>query len=243
MREFVKKHGALLFTLAVIAALLLFYTAYDKQSREISPGKLAKVLSFQDMDNSLREFNKVAALAGIGILAVTFLLGPISRMFSKVSWLLVYRKNLGLLGFFLVVLHGIYSAVVFYKLDFVKAIYDNPKSLGFVTAIVALLIFIAMAVTSTKQAVAKMGYGKWKMLQKLGYVGLFLSVIHFVVLETKAGTGFDVRPFALLFLFLPVLAILLRLGMALVGAAVPTKYEHHTGEEQIQKGNSNKKNK
>lgn len=232
MREFLQKHGAALIVALVLVSLLGLYTAYDKQSKTIMPQKLADVIAFKDFSGSMRELNKVAALAGIGLIAICFLMGPLSRLFpTPFAHYLVYRKSVGIAGFGLALLHSAYSLIEFYKLDINRMLFANPKLLGFVTAIAALAIFLAMTLTSTAWAVKRMGYSKWKALQTFGYIGLFFAIIHFIVLETKPDVGLDVRPFGLLFLALAIIALAVRVGMVFVKAPERTKFEHHIGEE------------
>lgn len=232
MREFLEKHGAAALIMIVFVLLLVLYTAYDKQTKTIVPEKLIDVLVFKDFNNSLKELNKVAALAGIGLIAICFLMGPLSRFFPTLfAHYLVYRKAVGLGGFGFVLLHSVYSFIEFYKLDIDKMIFSNTKGLGIALAMVAFAIFLAMTLTSTAGAVKRMGYPKWKALQTFGYVGLFLSIIHFVVLETKPDKGLDVRPFGLLFLAIAIIALIVRIGMVFVKAPERSKFEHHIGEE------------
>ena len=56
-----EKHP-LVFIVFVVIALLVFYTGYDKQSKSLAPEKLVQVLSFSDVSQSLREFNKTTSM-------------------------------------------------------------------------------------------------------------------------------------------------------------------------------------
>ncbi len=232
MGKWAEKNLGLLAVVLVVASLLAFYTAYDKQTKAIVPDKLVKVLAFSDPANSLKEINKVAALAAIGVIAIAFLLGPLSRMLPKqfAHWL-THRKFIGLAGFALAAYHSVYSALAFYSADISKMIFANPKAAAVVSGLVALLIFVVMAVTSNKRSVEMMGYKKWKAVQTFGYVGLALAVLHFIMLETKPGIGLDVRPYGLAFLVIPIVALIVRAGMIFIRAPERGKFEHHTGEE------------
>ena len=53
--------------------------------------------------------NKALACAGMTLLALTFLIGPLSRYFDKWDHLLAYRKEIGIVGGFLAVLHAFIS--------------------------------------------------------------------------------------------------------------------------------------
>ena len=228
----VPKWGQWIVVFLVLSSLLLFYTGFDKQTQSLNFNKTVQVLSFSDWNNSLKELNKVAALAGLGIISLTFIVGPLSRMFpKKFAHFLVWRKFLGLFGFGLIALHILYSLIVIYKLNVDSILFHNSNIQGFLAGFIALIIFGLMAITSTQKAVEKMGYSQWKKLQTTGYIALFLSIIHFILLETKPDKGFDVRPFGKLFFLLALIALLVRIGLIFVQIQQRSHYHEHLGEE------------
>lgn len=221
------------FIAVVVVSLLLFYTAYDKQSKSLQPEKLVQVFSFSDANHSFREFNKVAGLAAIGLISVSLMLGPLSRMFPKTfAKFLSWRKPVGIAGFAFAVIHAGYSFIEFYKLDVGRALAPNAFGQGFLAGVGALIILFLMAVTSTQTAMQKLGYQNWKVLQTFGYLALLLAVFHFIVVETKPDKGFDVRPFALIFLFIPIVALLLRAGLPILRWEERRHYGEHFGEKK-----------
>ena len=216
---------------AVFILLLLLYTGYDKATKSLQPEKLVSVLSFQDAGHTLKELNKVFALEAIGLISIVFLLGPLSKIWpDKFRRFLYMRKTLGLTGFALAALHGIYSFATFYDLSLENAFFQNPKMWGIITAVLSLIIFLIMSLTSSKEAVVRLGYGRWKALQTFGYVGLLLALLHFFLLETKPDIGLDVRPFGLLFFYLPLAALGLRTLIIFIKAPSRRSYEEHIGE-------------
>lgn len=220
----------ILIVLLVFLSLLALYTAYDKQTKTLIPEKLTKVLLFTDVSFSLRELNKVVALEAIGLIAVVFLLGPLSKFWPRVfNQFLCLRKPLGLTGFGLAVLHTIYSFVVLYQFDLNKLL-QSPKIGGLAAGAIALAIFFFMSLTSTKQAVERLGYRRWKTIQTFGYIGLLAALLHFFLLETK-NWALDVRPFGLVFFYLTAVALLLRLGIIFVKVPERKSYEEHIGQK------------
>ena len=228
----IARNFTIIVILFTIISLLLFYTAYDKESKAIQPGNLIKVLSFSDLNHSLKELNKIAALAAIALISITFLLGPLSKIFpKKFAVFLSSRKTLGLTGFAFALLHAVYSTVFIYGLDLNKIFFNNPKILGVISGIIALIIFFLMAITSTKQAVQRLGYKKWKQLQTTGYIALFFSIAHFILLEIKPDKGFDVRPYGTLFLFIALIALALKILTLFIKVPERKKFEEHLGEK------------
>jgi DMSO/TMAO reductase YedYZ heme-binding membrane subunit len=218
--------------LGLFVLFLLLYTAYDKTTKTLVIENLVRVVSFQDHDHSLRELNKVIALEAIGLISITLLLGPLSKFMPRIFTVFLYmRKPLGIAGFVLAAAHGIYSAAEVYQLDINQMIFQNSKAWGLVSAIIALAIFFIMTITSTKEAVARMGYKKWKTLQTFGYAGLFFAILHFFIFESKPGIGLDVRPFGLLFFYLGIAALLLKLLSVLLSAPERESFGEHFGEK------------
>ncbi|MDO8633752.1 MAG: ferric reductase-like transmembrane domain-containing protein [archaeon] len=223
--------GSFVFVAAVFLSLLFFYTAYDKETKTLVPQKLLAVIFFSDAAKSWSELNKVAALAAIGLISCALVVGPLSKMFPKTfGKFLLYRKDAGIAGFLFAILHSAYSLFVIYGLDPNKMLFANPKWIGFVAAVLAFGIFFLMAITSTAEAVKKMGYIKWKLLQTTGYVALFFAIVHFLVLEIKPGKGLDVRPYGLVFLALAITALIVRLGFRALKTPPRTAFEEHIGQ-------------
>ncbi len=217
------------FVLVLLVLILLFYTAYDKTAHQLKPENLVKALTFQDVTFSLRELNKVTALLGIGLLAFSFILGPLSHMFPhQFCPHLSARKWIGLWGFVFALLHSVYELLVIFKLD-VNKLFFSPKSIGLIYGMVALFIFLVMAITSNQFSIQKLGFKNWKIIQTTGYVALLFAILHFLVLETKPEIGLDVRPFGLLFLVVPLLAIILRVGLPIVRYELEHSFHEHFG--------------
>ncbi len=227
----------------IFISLLVFYTAYDKQTKTLVPEKLVSVVLFKDVANSLKELNKVAALAAIGLIAITFILGPLSKIFPKIfSQFLFTRKFIGLSGFVFAFLHALYSVIVIYELDLNKMLFANPKIVGFISAVISLFIFFLMSITSTEKAVKVMGYKNWKTLQTTGYIALFLAILHFIILEIKPGKGFDVRPFGVLFLFIALVALILKILTLFIKVPERKSFQEHVSHSETENNSKKAKN-
>lgn len=69
---------------AVVAANLVLYTAYDKARRRLVVGQLWEVLLVRhSVDKTLVELNKVAALTGLTLLALAFIPGAYGQSASR----------------------------------------------------------------------------------------------------------------------------------------------------------------
>jgi len=175
--------------------------------------------------------NKIAALAGLALASITFLLGPLARFWPNLfARYISHRKYLGLFAFALIAAHAILSIVFYYGLSLEKMVYENPKVLGFYAASAAFTIFLVMSLTSTQKACEILGYRTWKAVQMTGYLALALSLVHFYILETKGERGFSVRPLGYAVFALGVLALVAK-AVAVLRHRAKTAYEQHVKGE------------
>lgn len=111
----------------------------------------------------------------VAVLAVTPL-----RNLTGVS-LVKFRRALGLLTFFYVLCH----LLVWFFLDvqFVDAIWKDITKRPYITiGMVAFVVMLPLAATSTNRAIRKMGPVAWRRLHQLTYVAAILGAVHFVML-------------------------------------------------------------
>lgn len=107
-------------------------------------------------------------------LFVTLSVTPLKR-FKFFSWALRFRRMFGLYVFFYACLHLLaYGALLVDWLNFIEDLY---KRLYVTMGFAAFLILLALAVTSPKSMVRKLGK-KWKSLHRWVYVAVLLVVIH-----------------------------------------------------------------
>ncbi len=180
--------------------------------------------------------NKIAALAGLFILAFTFLIGPLSKFFPHFCgpWR-CHRKFLGICGVAMIAVHVILSTVLIYKLDFSAMFLANAKWMGFYAAVLAFLIFVMMVLTSTPRAMKALGYKRWKELQMVGYLALALAIAHFFLFEIKPNGMFQVRPLGYVVMAAAVLALLARALAWLLDMPARKKFSEHFHHEEERK--------
>ncbi len=111
-------------------------------------------------------------------LLATLAITPLRRL-SGQSWLIRFRRLVGLFAFFYGVLHFItyiWLDKFFDVRDMVKDVAKRP----FITAgFLAFLLLIPLAATSTAGAIRWMGGKRWQLLHRLIYVSGASAVIHF----------------------------------------------------------------
>lgn len=100
------------------------------------------------------------------------------RLLTGWTWPARVRRALGLLAFLYAGLHfGIYL------LDHglaLAALREDVLERPFVTAgFAALLVLLALALTSTRGAVRRLGFARWQRLHRLAYLAAGLGTLHF----------------------------------------------------------------
>lgn len=128
--------------------------------------------------------NPVAELLNqLGLLALVFLCAslactPLKLMFGW-TWPMRIRKTLGLFAFFTALAHFL----VYFVLDQGTAIgavlADIVKRPFILVGALALLGLTPLALTSTRRAVQRLGFARWKRLHRLVYAVAVLALIHF----------------------------------------------------------------
>jgi sulfoxide reductase heme-binding subunit YedZ len=87
---------------------------------------------------------------------------------------------LGLFGFFYAVLHVTTYAGLDQALDW-HAIWEDVTKRKFIfVGFTAFILLVPLAATSTRGALKRLGYFRWKRLHRLAYVAPLLAVIHFI---------------------------------------------------------------
>jgi sulfoxide reductase heme-binding subunit YedZ len=150
--------------------------------------------------------NPVAtALNQLGLLALVFLVACLACTPAKivfgVVWPIRIRKTLGLLCFYTACLHFLTYSVVDQGLRWRAVLADVTKRPFIAVGFIALVLLVPLAMTSTKEAVTRLGFRNWKRIHRLVYVVAVLAVIHFK-LRVKADAR---EPYA----YLTVVAVLL----------------------------------
>jgi len=163
-------------------------------------------------------------LNAFGLLALVLLIASLActpaRLVLGVAWLQPLRRTFGLLGFFYVTLHFLLYAVVDQGLA-LKAIATDVAKRPFITVgMLAFVLLIPLAWTSTRAQVVRLGGGRWRKLHKLAYVIAPLGVLHFALRVKKDLT--EPLVFAAIVLLLLGVRVVVRLRNK---AAAPTAEE------------------
>jgi methionine sulfoxide reductase heme-binding subunit len=114
---------------------------------------------------------------GLKFLLITLAVTPLRKL-TGWSWLVRFRRMLGLFAFFYVLLHFLAYAGLDQRFD-PAVIFEDIAERPYITiGITALLLLLPLAATSTKGMMRRLG-SRWKKLHRLIYVIGILGVWHF----------------------------------------------------------------
>jgi methionine sulfoxide reductase heme-binding subunit len=124
------------------------------------------------------------ALNELGLTALVLLIASLActplRTMLGWTWPIRIRQLLGLLAFAYATLHVVVYAGLDQGLDVRAVLADVFKRKFIFVGFAAFVMMIPLAWTSTKGAVRRMGYVKWKRLHLLVYPAALCAVVHFV---------------------------------------------------------------
>jgi sulfoxide reductase heme-binding subunit YedZ len=116
--------------------------------------------------------------AALHILIISLVITPVRRLSKHLSWLVRFRRMLGLYAFFYACLHLLVYLKLYANLDWPTLVDDLSKRRYIIVGFSAWLLLLPLALTSTKWSIRKLGK-RWQVLHRLVYVAAILGIIHY----------------------------------------------------------------
>jgi sulfoxide reductase heme-binding subunit YedZ len=155
-------------------------------------------------------------LAALALLLITLAMTPLQRLSGWGGWLAV-RRQLGLWCFAYVVLHLSAYAVFVLGLDGGQLLIDLRKRPYIFVGALAFLGLLALAVTSNRWSMRKLGR-RWKVLHRLVYAVLALVLLHMLwVVRADIEEWLIYAAFAAFLMVLRIPGVLARLNRWISG--------------------------
>jgi sulfoxide reductase heme-binding subunit YedZ len=134
--------------------------------------------------------NPVAeALNQLGLLALIFLVASLACSPLKVltgwTWPIRLRKTLGLFAFLYASLHLMTYVGIDQLMDLRAVAKDILKRPFISIGLLAFLLLVPLAITSTARMLKRLGFARWKRLHRLAYVAAALGAVHFFLRVKK----------------------------------------------------------
>jgi sulfoxide reductase heme-binding subunit YedZ len=147
--------------------------------------------------------------ATLWILIASLAISPIRKLVPKLSWLIRFRRLVGLFAFFYATLHLLTYVGLYAYFDPGTIVADVMKRRYVLVGMSAWLLLSLLALTSTAWSIRKLGGARWRALHRLVYVACVLGILHYWWL-VKPGVLSPLSqtiPLAVLLVLRPVLEL------------------------------------
>ena len=118
---------------------------------------------------------------GADLYILTLALRPAAEILKK-SEFVAYRRMIGLYAFFYAVLHLSSYIGIDLQFDLGEFVKDVTKRNFIIVGMIAIVLLIPLAVTSTKGMIKRLGGRRWKKLHYLIYPIAILGAFHFFMM-------------------------------------------------------------
>ena len=108
-------------------------------------------------------------------LAVT----PLRQLSPRLSWLIKFRRLLGLFAFFYATIHLGTYLVLYLNFDWSVFKTDITKRRFIIAGFCAYTLLLPLAATSTTWAIRKLGGKRWNRLHRLVYFAAICGIVHY----------------------------------------------------------------
>jgi sulfoxide reductase heme-binding subunit YedZ len=113
------------------------------------------------------------------LLVTSLAITPVRRLIPKLSWLIRFRRMLGLYAFFYGCLH-LLTYVWLYSSFSLSTMVNDILRRRFITAgLTAWVLLVPLVLTSTTWSIRKLGGKRWQALHRLAYVSAIAGVVHY----------------------------------------------------------------
>ncbi|HYV13059.1 MAG TPA: protein-methionine-sulfoxide reductase heme-binding subunit MsrQ [Pyrinomonadaceae bacterium] len=149
--------------------------------------------------NPLQVVTTTTGMLTLIFLSLTVAITPLRKIFG-INSLVKLRRMLGLFAFFYGSLHLLTYVWFDRGFDFVSVIPDVVRRPFILAGMIAFLLMVPLAITSTNKMVKRLGGKRWAKLHRLVYLSIIAAVVHFWML-VKSDTSLPFT-FAFIVLFL-----------------------------------------
>jgi sulfoxide reductase heme-binding subunit YedZ len=142
------------------------------------------MLVYQGVTNTLGPdpTSNIALTTGYNTLLLLILslaVTPLRLLSPRLSWLIKFRRLLGLFAFFYATIHLATYLVLYLNFDWSVFKTDITKRRFIIAGFAAYLLLVPLAATSTTWAIRKLGGKQWNRLHMLVYLAAISGIIHY----------------------------------------------------------------
>ena len=117
--------------------------------------------------------------ATLRLLVISLAISPLRKLLPQLSWLIKFRRLLGLFAFFYATLHLMTWIALYTNFDLNAMLTDIAKRRFITMGMAAWLLLLPLAATSTNWSIRKLGGKNWNRLHMLVYAAAVCGVIHY----------------------------------------------------------------
>lgn len=121
----------------------------------------------------------MTGLAALRLLVISLAVTPLRKLSPRLSWLIKFRRLLGLFAFFYASLHLFAYIGLYSYFDPHAMVADILKRRFITVGIAAWLLLVPLAITSTTGWIRRLGGRRWNQLHKLVYLSVCLGLLHY----------------------------------------------------------------
>ena len=171
--------------------------------------------SAQGSGISFRSFSQIAALIGIILLSINFILSTrlkfLEGFFGGLNQVYIIHHLVGITALLFLLVHPVLIAIYYWKISLAAAfdiIFPSPIS-GFATwfGMGALLTLILLLVLTLY---VKLPYNLWKLTHKFMGIALILATIHVLFISSTVSNNYPLRYYILSFCTIGLISYLYR---------------------------------
>lgn len=120
--------------------------------------------------------NKAIASTAVILICLSYFMGPLVKLIPPLRRQIMIRKYFGLFGFITVLIHIGTTLLQFTNRIPLKWYTDHLW--GFFAALAGTVIFLFLFLNSNDHSYLTLGKNNWKIIQRLGYLALLLTLVH-----------------------------------------------------------------
>lgn len=173
--------------------------------------------------------NKAIALSAVTFIALSYTLGSLAKFWPKrFEQTLPLRKYFGLLGFGLASVHTMMSLLLFSPAYYPKFFTSVGKlsligELSMLFGVLSFFMFSIIAIVSIPSVSEKMDKSQWLKIQRMGYAGCFLVLLHVTIMGIEGWLNPAGWPGGLLPISLVAAIVILTVFLLKISATLFTR--------------------
>ena len=136
-----------------------------------------------DLVSDLRDFT---GRYGAYLLLISLLFTPLSQRWKWVKRHAAMRRNIGVWGFVYATLHVLIWITLEFNFDWPLMLDEIAGNLFILLGILAFILLLPLALTSTHRAVKHLGFPQWQMLHTFTYVAIPAVIVHHFMAQKTA---------------------------------------------------------